>query len=139
MLTRKRPPLLYKQNLMSIARLVYSLFRRVRSVLLLFITISLLFYYTFQNEIDILNSYALNDSLPSINNYEHNTEGSSKLDPPDLSSTGSDRIATEQGKWQRCSGFVRSSYIERKKQVLSLAVKGIGLTRLVRIYQFRLF
>lgn len=81
---------------MSIARLVYSLFRRVRSVLLLFITISLLFYYTFQNEIDILNSYALNDSLPSINNYEHNTEGSSKLDPPDLSSTGSDRIATDK-------------------------------------------
>ncbi|QHS74802.1 putative mannosidase MNL2 [Saccharomyces paradoxus] len=81
---------------MSIARLVYSLFRRVRSVLLLFITISLLFYYTFQNEIDILNSYALNDSLPSINNYEHNIEDSSKLDSPDPYSVSSDRIATDK-------------------------------------------
>lgn len=81
---------------MSIARLIYSLFRRVRSVLLLFITISLLFYYTFQNEIDILNSYALNDSLPSINNNEHTIKKSSNLESADLHLSTSDRIDTDR-------------------------------------------
>ncbi|EJS42785.1 YLR057W [Saccharomyces arboricola H-6] len=80
---------------MSIARLVYSLFRRVRSVLLLFITISLLFYYTFQNEIDILNSYAVNDSLPSINNNEYSTDNPPNLESPDLHPSTSDRITTD--------------------------------------------
>lgn len=93
-----KPPLPYKQNPMSIARLVYSLFRKVRSVFLLFITISLLFYYTFQNEIDILNSYALNDSLPSINNNEHDAETSTNLESPALhSSSISDRISADKG------------------------------------------
>lgn len=39
----------------------------MKSILILCVTISLLFYYTFQNEIDILNSYAENEYLPSIN------------------------------------------------------------------------
>ncbi|KOG97770.1 putative mannosidase MNL2 [Saccharomyces eubayanus] len=82
---------------MSLARLVYSLFRKVRSVLLLFITISLLFYYTFQNEIDILNSYALNDSLPSINNNEHDTETSTNLESATVHSSISDRISADKG------------------------------------------
>lgn len=109
---------------MSIARLVYSLFRRVRSVLLLFITISLLFYYTFQNEIDILNSYALNDSLPSINNYEHNTEGSSKLDPPDLSSTGSDRIATDKENGNVAVDLSDPATLREKNKYFPLLLKG---------------
>ncbi|CAI4643129.1 CIC_collapsed_G0036740.mRNA.1.CDS.1 [Saccharomyces cerevisiae] len=109
---------------MSIARLVYSLFRRVRSVLLLFITISLLFYYTFQNEIDILNSYALNDSLPSINNYEHNTEGSSKLDPPDLSSTGSDRIVTDKENGNVAVDLSDPATLREKNKYFPLLLKG---------------
>lgn len=41
--------------------------RKLRSIVVLCLTISLLFYYTFQNEIDILNSYAENEYLPTIN------------------------------------------------------------------------
>ena len=66
---------------MSLAKLVVATFRRLRSVLVLAVTISTLFYYTFQNEIDILNSYAENEYLPSINNehLEHATAQTSEL------------------------------------------------------------
>ncbi|EDO17222.1 hypothetical protein Kpol_1035p35 [Vanderwaltozyma polyspora DSM 70294] len=50
------------------SKLIVSLIRRLRSVLPLCVTICLLFYYTFQNEIDMLNSYAENEYMPSINN-----------------------------------------------------------------------
>lgn len=66
---------------MGLSKLLVSLIRRVRSVLLLCVTISTLFYYTFQNEIDILNSYAENEFLPSINNehLEHSTSETTEL------------------------------------------------------------
>ncbi|SCW00074.1 LAFE_0B08878g1_1 [Lachancea fermentati] len=48
-------------------KLAAVLFRRARSVVVLVGTVSLLFYYTFQNEIDTLNSYAQTESLPQIN------------------------------------------------------------------------
>ncbi|SMN20052.1 similar to Saccharomyces cerevisiae YLR057W Putative protein of unknown function [Maudiozyma saulgeensis] len=66
---------------MSISKLFFATIRKVKSVLLLTITISTLFYYTFQNEIDILNSYAENEYLPSINNehIEHSTAQTSEL------------------------------------------------------------
>lgn len=51
---------------MAIAKFIRSCIRKIRSVLILAITISLLFYYTFENEIDMLNSYAENESLPSM-------------------------------------------------------------------------
>ncbi|CCD24304.1 putative mannosidase MNL2 NDAI_0C06450 [Naumovozyma dairenensis CBS 421] len=51
---------------MALVKLLQSVFRKVQSVLLLCVTVSLLFYYTFENEIDILNSYAENEYLPSI-------------------------------------------------------------------------
>lgn len=41
-----------------------SLFRRLKNVLPLSVTISLLFYYTFRNEIDILNSFAETNHVP---------------------------------------------------------------------------
>ncbi|SCU90861.1 LANO_0D10110g1_1 [Lachancea nothofagi CBS 11611] len=44
-----------------------SFFRRVRSVFLLCGTVTLLLYYTFQNELNTLNSYAETESLPQIN------------------------------------------------------------------------
>ena len=53
--------------MMFFGRFVLSCIRRIRSVLPLCITIVLLFYYTFQNEIDQLNSYAENEYMPSIN------------------------------------------------------------------------
>ncbi|AET37727.1 putative mannosidase MNL2 Ecym_1503 [Eremothecium cymbalariae DBVPG len=40
--------------------------KRIRSVLVLSVTVSLLFYYTFENEIDMLNSYAETELLPQI-------------------------------------------------------------------------
>lgn len=52
---------------MKIRSTLIHFFRRLKSILILCVTISLLFYYTFQNEIDILNSYAENEYLPSIN------------------------------------------------------------------------
>lgn len=52
---------------MSLSKIVRSSIRRLRSVLVLTVTISLLFYYTFENEIDMLNSYAENEYIPSIN------------------------------------------------------------------------
>lgn len=42
-----------------------SLFRRLKNVLPLSITIVLLFYYTFRNEIDILNSFAETNHVPT--------------------------------------------------------------------------
>ncbi|CCF57747.1 hypothetical protein KAFR_0D01000 [Kazachstania africana CBS 2517] len=53
---------------MSLSKLLLGAIRKIRSVLLLCVTISLLFYYTFKNEIDMLNSYAENEYLPSISN-----------------------------------------------------------------------
>ncbi|KAG0668219.1 hypothetical protein C6P45_004920 [Maudiozyma exigua] len=66
---------------MSISKLVGSSIRRLKSVVILTVTISTLFYYTFQNEIDILNSYAENEYLPSINNehIEHSSLQTSEL------------------------------------------------------------
>lgn len=66
---------------MSISKLFLATVRKLRSVLLLTVTISTLFYYTFQNEIDILNSYAENEYLPSINNdhLEHSAAQTSDL------------------------------------------------------------
>ncbi|AQZ19101.1 MNL2 (YLR057W) [Zygosaccharomyces parabailii] len=52
---------------MSLLRLIQLGARKLQSVLLLGVTICLLFYYTFENEIDMLNSYAENDYMPSIN------------------------------------------------------------------------
>lgn len=46
---------------------LFRFYKRLQSVLLLCVTISFLFYYTFQNEIDMLNSFAENESLPSVN------------------------------------------------------------------------
>ncbi|CAL9737991.1 putative endoplasmic reticulum mannosidase Mnl2p [Monosporozyma servazzii] len=63
---------------MKFQKLLIHFFKRLKSILILCVTISLLFYYTFQNEIDILNSYAENEYLPSINvhtpvtNTDHN-------------------------------------------------------------------
>lgn len=51
-----------------------GLIRRLRSFSILIITGCILFYYTFQNEINQLNSYAANEYLPSIN-----TDAASKL------------------------------------------------------------
>lgn len=51
----------------NIIILLFRFYKKLQSVLLLCVTISLLFYYTFQNEIDMLNSYAENESLPSVN------------------------------------------------------------------------
>ncbi|CEP64930.1 putative mannosidase MNL2 LALA0_S15e00606g [Lachancea lanzarotensis] len=44
-----------------------SFFRRLRSVLVLCGTVSVLLYYRFQNEVNTLNSYAETESLPQIN------------------------------------------------------------------------
>ncbi|QLQ79309.1 hypothetical protein HG537_0B06570 [Torulaspora globosa] len=52
---------------MSLTKLVRSCIRRLRSVVILVITVSLLFYYTFENELDMLNSKAENEYTPSIN------------------------------------------------------------------------
>ncbi|KAM3161251.1 alpha-1,2-Mannosidase [Lachancea thermotolerans] len=43
-----------------------SLFRRVRSVIVLCGTVTILLYYTFENEVNTLNSFAENESLPQI-------------------------------------------------------------------------
>lgn len=66
---------------MSVSKLIWSSIRRLKSVVILTVTISTLFYYTFQNEIDILNSYAENEYLPSINNehIEHSSVQTSEL------------------------------------------------------------
>ncbi|QLG72870.1 hypothetical protein HG535_0D05790 [Zygotorulaspora mrakii] len=50
---------------MSLPKALGSSIRRIRSVILLALTISLLFYYTFQNEINMLNSFAENEYIPS--------------------------------------------------------------------------
>lgn len=56
---------------MGLQKFVGSSFRKVRSVLVLSVTVSLLFYYTFQNEIDMLNSYAETELLPQISRPAH--------------------------------------------------------------------
>ncbi|SCU77336.1 LAFA_0A01200g1_1 [Lachancea sp. 'fantastica'] len=48
-------------------KLLISFFRRLRSVLVLCVTVSVLLYYRFQNEVNTLNSYAETESLPQIN------------------------------------------------------------------------
>ncbi|CAG98192.1 putative mannosidase MNL2 [Kluyveromyces lactis] len=54
-------------------RLLLHTWRKCRSILLLLITASVLFYYTFENEIEHLNSFAYTDSLPLIQNQDsHN-------------------------------------------------------------------
>lgn len=53
---------------MSLYKALRSLIRRVRSIAVLAVTILLLFYYTFENEIDMLNSFAENEYIPSIKN-----------------------------------------------------------------------
>ncbi|QLL31795.1 hypothetical protein HG536_0B06630 [Torulaspora globosa] len=52
---------------MSLSKIIRSSIRRLRSVLVLIVTVSLLFYYTFENELDMLNSKAENEYTPSIN------------------------------------------------------------------------
>ncbi|CUS22736.1 LAQU0S06e04874g1_1 [Lachancea quebecensis] len=46
--------------------MLVSLFRRVRSVIVLCGTVTVLLYYTFENEVNTLNSFAENESLPQI-------------------------------------------------------------------------
>ncbi|CCK72654.1 putative mannosidase MNL2 KNAG_0L00310 [Huiozyma naganishii CBS 8797] len=53
--------------------------RKVKSVLLLSTTVLLLFYYTFQNEIDILNSYAENELLPTISTAQQHAQASTDI------------------------------------------------------------
>lgn len=56
----------FYRSRMRVKLSLLHLLRKLKSFLVLSVTVSLLFYYTFQNEIDILNSYAENESLPSI-------------------------------------------------------------------------
>lgn len=65
---------------MSLFKVVRSFVRRVRSVLVLAVTILLLFYYTFENEIDMLNSFAENEYVPSINDVARNELGADPVD-----------------------------------------------------------
>ena len=74
------------------------LLRKLQSFLILCVTVSLLFYYTFQNEIDILNSFAENESLPAIdvhgqargNDRSFDKGLSSVADPLDNTNTNKD-------------------------------------------------
>ncbi|CCH60753.1 hypothetical protein TBLA_0D02500 [Henningerozyma blattae CBS 6284] len=60
-----------------------GIIRKIQSVLLLVVTISLLFYYTFQNEINMLNSYAENEYVPSINTViSSDNTADSLVNPP---------------------------------------------------------
>lgn len=52
---------------MALLKLILIWMKKLRSFVLLGATICLLFYYTFENEIDMLNSYAENEYMPSIN------------------------------------------------------------------------
>ncbi|CCE90953.1 putative mannosidase MNL2 TDEL_0C00640 [Torulaspora delbrueckii] len=70
---------------MSLYKAFRSLVRRVRSVLILAVTILLLFYYTFENEIDMLNSFAENEYIPSIKDVARNEGG---LDLADIRREG---------------------------------------------------
>lgn len=67
---------------MSIAKVIQSSIRKIRSVLILAVTISLLFYYTFENEIDMLNSFAENEYLPYMKDptISSDESDSAKLD-----------------------------------------------------------
>ncbi|CDO95736.1 unnamed protein product [Kluyveromyces dobzhanskii CBS 2104] len=49
-----------------ILRILLHSWKKFRSILLLLATASVLFYYTFENEIEHLNSFAYTDSLPLI-------------------------------------------------------------------------
>ncbi|KAL2708679.1 alpha-1,2-Mannosidase [Kluyveromyces marxianus] len=56
-------------------KILIHLWRKCRSILLLLVTASILFYYTFENEIEHLNSFAYTDSLPLIqNSVAHNSQ-----------------------------------------------------------------
>lgn len=48
--------------------IIITVFKRIKADLPLLITGSLLFYYLFKNELDMLNSYAENELLPHITN-----------------------------------------------------------------------
>ncbi|CAR28402.1 ZYRO0F03168p [Zygosaccharomyces rouxii] len=65
---------------MTLLKLIHIWVKRVQSFLLLGVTISLLFYYTFENEIDMLNSYAENEYMPPINGALTNHEINSQVD-----------------------------------------------------------
>ncbi|GAV54812.1 hypothetical protein ZYGR_0AS01350 [Zygosaccharomyces rouxii] len=64
---------------MGLLKLVHIGVMEVQSFLLLGVTICLLFYYTFENEIDMLNSYAQNEYMPSINGAATNLEVNSQV------------------------------------------------------------
>lgn len=65
---------------MGLLNLINLWVKKARSFLLLGVTICLLFYYTFENEIDMLNSYAENEYMPSINGAVTNHEVNSQVD-----------------------------------------------------------
>lgn len=65
---------------MGLLNLINLWVKKAQSFLLLGVTICLLFYYTFENEIDMLNSYAENEYMPSINGAVTNHEVNSQVD-----------------------------------------------------------
>lgn len=65
-----------------IKRNLTLLLKKIQSVILLCVTIFLLFYYTFQNEIDMLNSYAETEYIPSIQDAHAGPIANLKLIPP---------------------------------------------------------
>lgn len=59
----------FSHSEMRVKLIFLRLLKKLKSFLVLSVTVFLLFYYTFQNEIDILNSYAENESLPTIDTH----------------------------------------------------------------------
>lgn len=71
-------------------KLLISVFRRLRSVVVLCGTVALLLYYTFENEVSTLNSLAENESLPQIYKQAAAAAPPLPLAPPALLDSAND-------------------------------------------------
>lgn len=81
---------------MSLPKVIRSSIRRLRSVLVLAVTVCLLFYYTFENELDMLNSKAENEYTPSINAGSRVEGKAGTLDVKgDINSERAELVATD--------------------------------------------
>ena len=95
----------------ALLTLLNNVFRRLKSILPLFIVATLLFYYSFLNELNMLNSYAENELLPQISTAPPPSSSSSSSNA-ELKEVFVDEEKTETSKLQQHNKLEADHYLQ---------------------------